>query len=264
MIRPTSSHPLTCTYCGSDQKLTSDHVPPKNLFPKPLPDNMLTVPACEKCNKGFERDDNYFRMALTLSEHSKGHPDRDKILPKVLAGLNRPQASGFRNAVMQSSSLRQRFTPAGLYLGPRHALIINGERMNQTARRITKGLFYLCKGYRLPENHEVNVLPVSRFAEMDRIHPEMGLAHREFVMMLSEQPVSQVGKVFAYRWAQSPNGVSQTMWLLYFFGRLEFFTSTVAVSARTGNLAEEIDKIRMAEGQLTFNVSDASEGGPAI
>jgi 5-methylcytosine-specific restriction endonuclease McrA len=55
-----------CIYCGAAEDLTVDHVPPKNLFPKPRPSDLITVPACRTCNKSYERDDDYFRLAMTV------------------------------------------------------------------------------------------------------------------------------------------------------------------------------------------------------
>jgi len=39
-----------CVYCGKKLPLTKDHIPPKNLYSKPRPSNLITVPCCEKCN----------------------------------------------------------------------------------------------------------------------------------------------------------------------------------------------------------------------
>lgn len=72
-----------CTYCGFRKPVTADHVPPKNLFDQPYPPNMFTVPACADCNGGFKKDDDYFRIALTISDKAKGQRARDAVLPTV-------------------------------------------------------------------------------------------------------------------------------------------------------------------------------------
>jgi hypothetical protein len=54
--------PVACAYCGSTSELTDDHIPPKNLFPKPRPENIITVKACKICVKDTSKDDEYFRM----------------------------------------------------------------------------------------------------------------------------------------------------------------------------------------------------------
>lgn len=49
-----------CYWCGS-QAISVDHVPPENLFEKPYPNNLITVPACKKHNECFFSDEEWFR-----------------------------------------------------------------------------------------------------------------------------------------------------------------------------------------------------------
>tara|TARA_R110002049_G_scaffold308754_1_gene513922 strand:- start:66304 stop:67029 length:726 start_codon:yes stop_codon:yes gene_type:complete len=57
-----------CYFCGKPAS-TKDHVPSKNLLEKPYPKNLLTIPACLKCNQSFSLDEEYFLNVLTtLSE----------------------------------------------------------------------------------------------------------------------------------------------------------------------------------------------------
>ena len=55
-----------CYLCRSNEKLTSDHLPPKNLFPKPMPKNLITVPCCASCNGGFSKLDEQFRVFVSM------------------------------------------------------------------------------------------------------------------------------------------------------------------------------------------------------
>ena len=63
-VKPDRSR---CIYCGTTEQLTADHVPPKNIFPEPRTSDLITVPACERCNKSYELDDEYFRAAITVA-----------------------------------------------------------------------------------------------------------------------------------------------------------------------------------------------------
>src|SRR5208283_2514674 len=60
-----------CLYCGRVRPLTRDDVPPKNLFPKPRPSNLITVPSCQKCNQSFMLDDEYFRLVIADADNPK-------------------------------------------------------------------------------------------------------------------------------------------------------------------------------------------------
>ena len=55
----------TCTYCGGVAG-SRDHIPPKNLFPKPRTNDLISVPSCVGCNKAFSKDDEYLRFVLTM------------------------------------------------------------------------------------------------------------------------------------------------------------------------------------------------------
>lgn len=66
--------PGLCYLCGAEAT-TRDHVPPKTLFPEPRPSNLITVPACEQCNKAYSRDEEYFRNNLVaVSNYENAAP----------------------------------------------------------------------------------------------------------------------------------------------------------------------------------------------
>lgn len=80
-----------CYLCGvllTDSIATVDHVPPKGLFPRPLPSNLLTAACCEPCNNGNSRDDEFFRLVATLGVHStpeKAHVYENRTVARTLA-----------------------------------------------------------------------------------------------------------------------------------------------------------------------------------
>ena len=52
-----------CAYCGCPAN-TTDHTPPLCLLQKPYPKNLMTVPACRKCNDGFSQDETFLMAVL--------------------------------------------------------------------------------------------------------------------------------------------------------------------------------------------------------
>jgi hypothetical protein len=68
----TSTRVVTCIYCEEQKPVTADHVPPTNLLDRPFPPNLLIVPACSDCNGWFSKDDEYFRISLTITDKAKG------------------------------------------------------------------------------------------------------------------------------------------------------------------------------------------------
>jgi hypothetical protein len=63
-MNPTAA---SCAYCGAAADLTRDHVPPRVVFPKPRPKDLITVPACRPCNVSAGPDDEYFGAALRVA-----------------------------------------------------------------------------------------------------------------------------------------------------------------------------------------------------
>jgi hypothetical protein len=53
-----------CIYCGWNDADSKDHFPPKLFLSRPFPPNLKTVPACEKCNKGYSADEEYYRLII--------------------------------------------------------------------------------------------------------------------------------------------------------------------------------------------------------
>ena len=89
-----------CVYCGSENNLTKDHIPPKSLFAKPLPDDLITVPSCRHCNRGASRDDEYFRMVLVQRRDVGGHPEAMQVLDRVVRSLQYPEARRFTRSFL--------------------------------------------------------------------------------------------------------------------------------------------------------------------
>ena len=56
----------TCCYCHNPST-TKDHIPPKNIFPKPRPTNLITVLSCKDCNEDPSLDDEYFGFIITAA-----------------------------------------------------------------------------------------------------------------------------------------------------------------------------------------------------
>jgi len=73
-----------CIYCGKEPN-TRDHVPSKVLMDKPFPENLPVVPACEKCNKGFSKDEEYF--ACLIECILRGTTNPEKLERKKVKGI---------------------------------------------------------------------------------------------------------------------------------------------------------------------------------
>jgi hypothetical protein len=144
-----------CVYCGKMGKISNDHIPPKNLFPSPRPSNLITVPSCKECNQKASKDDEYFRLVLSMRHDTFEHPEVSRNFDKLLRSLQKPKKKGFRKLLLNNLSPVDLYTPAGIYLGKTGAYSVDMKRVNSVIRRIAQGLFYKEKGRRLPDNYRV-------------------------------------------------------------------------------------------------------------
>ena len=141
-----------CAICGKVvEKVTSDHIPPKSLFGA-KPNNLITVPSCPDCNGGSSADDEYFRL-IASEVDTAAHPDAKKANEAIVRSMARPQATRFRE------SLRRSIYPLEVEVGGaaevRPFVGLDVQRLDRTAAKITKGLFFHNKGYPIPANYKV-------------------------------------------------------------------------------------------------------------
>ena len=153
--RPKSG---VCVYCGIAGAITSDHVPPKCLFPTQSRVNLITVPSCQSCNASFQSDDEYFRLVLSLRADLPEGPAAEFLREATKRALRRPEASGFLASVMQAIAHRSIHSSGGIYLGQAPTLDVNYRRMTSTASRIVKGLFAHIFHKPLPPTYVINIM----------------------------------------------------------------------------------------------------------
>ena len=77
-------------------------MPPKNLFPKPRPADLVTVPCCEECRQSQSFDDEYFTRMITMRHDVAEHSAASQILEKVHRSFDKPQKRGFTQSLLNS------------------------------------------------------------------------------------------------------------------------------------------------------------------
>jgi hypothetical protein len=149
-LMPARRNITPCVYCGGDEDMTRDHVPPRNLFPSPRPSNLITVPCCRECNRGFSRDDEFFRTAIACAECSSSHPEAVKLWN---AKIRRQLTRGGRGAIREL--IRQTFGTSG----PVTTVNVKQTdlRLARCVKRIVKGLFFHDRGEPLPRSSVIRM-----------------------------------------------------------------------------------------------------------
>jgi len=75
-----------CVICGQKSATTYDHIPPKCIFPEPRPSDLITIPACEECNKSTETLDEEFRVFINMFVGNKS-VETEKLWKNTLRTL---------------------------------------------------------------------------------------------------------------------------------------------------------------------------------
>lgn len=213
-----------CIYCGKVGPVTDDHIPPECLFAEDDRWNLIKVPSCVKCNREASKDDEYFRL-LTLREDVYDHPDVQAVLPVLMRSLRKPEAIRFRLNINRDLTRLQPRTSAGLVLPARGALKLNIARLFRTMERVTKGLFFDLRGWRLPDGYAVNVF--APFTMTNLTEDALKWFADNVLEPLGKKTGIMVGRgVFLYKVIFTDTDPNCSIWLYLFYGRIVFFALT--------------------------------------
>ena len=206
-----------CAYCLKPSPETVDHIPPKNLFPKPRASNLLTVPCCESCRKGWSQDDEYFRAAILSTANVSEEPLAQGAIESLLRSLGREKGEGFTQKILQSLQEVEITTDAGIYLGRADVFKPDIKRLNRVSNRIIRGLFFHEKGYPIPDNYEI-LTRIEQFglSSILKQMPEVNFPRLRII---------QDG-VFCYTFKETKEDKNSCIWLLFFYKNLSIIGFT--------------------------------------
>lgn len=137
-----------CIYCGNKAE-SKDHLPPKLLLEKPLPNNCATVPACSGCNAGFSKDEEYFLAVLAFTSDAPALRTRVAHGGKVQRALQK--APGFAARIKQQVT---KTAEGHIGIEPQH------PRVNRVIAKIACGLDHIRGRTTAPDQFDVLTYPV--------------------------------------------------------------------------------------------------------
>ena len=144
-----------CAICGVRLATTRDHVPPKGIFAKPRPDNLVTVPACSICNNDSSDIDERFLVNLGIHVSFHGGEGGRLFNERVLPTLNhnkrlaREVVEGMRKVKLE--------TDEGKFSGTAYEGKWDDAAHDSVIERTIRGLHYHHYGEVLGPNSEVKV-----------------------------------------------------------------------------------------------------------
>ncbi len=214
-----------CAYCGSSDNLRDDHIPPKNLFPKPRPNDLIKVPTCANCHSSTSKDDEYFRIKICFRNDAGNHPSARANWGSILRSLNREQAKGFRKQILSDFRYVQLKTPSGLYVGKRKGYNVDSRRIHRVVERTVRGLYFAESGNPLGLNNEVRVYSNEDLEGQPQ--DVMDQLKQTILIPLATYPPKVIGNnVFLYRHQIVKENPLFSVWGVSFYGRVPFLTMT--------------------------------------
>ncbi len=144
-----------CAYCGREDGVTVDHVPPKLLLARPYPKNLPTVPACRRCNASFQADDEYTRFVVSIDLRSANQRVAQSKMPAILRAMQRPEAQGFVRYLLSQMTETRVLGADGRPMA--QAVEADRNRIHATGERMVRGLFFIESGELLPRSTQVRI-----------------------------------------------------------------------------------------------------------
>lgn len=210
-----------CAICGQVvENVTNDHIPPKSLFGT-RPNNLITVPACLTCNGGSSAADEYFRL-IASEVDTAVYPDAKKANEAIVRSMGRLQGKEFRESLGRSIYPVQVEVSGPAEVRPFVGLDV--QRLDRTAAKITRGLFFHQKGYPIPANYRVLATNLDLFmAKPDSVE----IAKLIYNYLLPKcswiEPTVIGNNVFSYRGFFEEDDVNTVFFLMEFYGRWRYF-----------------------------------------
>jgi hypothetical protein len=159
-----------CAYCGAPNPQTVDHVPPK-LLEEPYPENLVTVPACLRCNQKFMKDDEYTRTVIALDIRAARNAVAQSKLPKIFRSIARPQSRHFAEYLRRQLKPSDIVDAAGTPLGMRAEVDV--ASIDATGERLARGVFYSLTQSPGPPEWQVYVFSKPGYDSVDLIAPNI-------------------------------------------------------------------------------------------
>lgn len=189
-----------CSICGVRSATTRDHVPPKNLFPKPRPQDLITVPACAHCNNGSSVEDEDFRTYLSL-QIGKQTDLTNKLWLQSKKSLER------RTAMRQAFIESIKSLDLTLHLESEGCMAFEvPERIyNVVFERVVRGLYYHHFNEILGEAVKVSVVPLRRIDDVS-------------FELVDNWPTYSIGdNAFVYKVSRASDSPESTAWIMQLY-----------------------------------------------
>lgn len=194
-----------CVLCNKRSAETRDHVPPKGCFAKPLPNDLITIPSCLKCNRDGSKFDEKFRVYLSL--HVGIDTPRTKALWENHALRTARHNKQLTDKIVRSMRPVTVNSPGGIILSRETGVLWDREAHDEVLIRTIKGLYYHHFNEILPTGSTIGI-NWNRTLNDDMI---------EVAKSLKTHSVSNGELIYGY--GRADDKPETSIWLFQFYGK---------------------------------------------
>ncbi len=180
-----------CIFCGAMAD-TRDHVPSKILLESPYPENLPVVGACNICNQGFSKDEQY--LVCFLESVLAGSTEPNKIKRPTVA-----------RAMQRSPALRARIEAKKIEFDGQIDFHPEEERIKNVMLKLARGhaafeLSQPCKEEpdhywcRSLESLDQETQDIFDEAHVQQLFGEIGSRNMQRMFFVEVRPMSEVGE----------------------------------------------------------------------
>lgn len=209
-----------CCYCGIRKATTKDHIPPKSIFNKPRPNDLITVPCCFECNNQASKYDEKFKTYLGMHVARAGGEAERLFKEGVL--MTAKHNHRLRRSIFQKMYPVNIATKSGIITGKGMAVPWDNEAHDFTIERIIRGLFF----HHYKKIIDINtVIKTYWFKE-----PLIGFGDKLYDNSIANG-------AFIYQYNKLEEEEYDSMWLFHFYG--SHFAGGIVLSSKTeGKISE--------------------------
>lgn len=205
-----------CCLCNIRVADSDEHVPPESWFGEPHP-QLITVRACEDCNNGSSRDDEYMRAFLCSMDVPEASPSLDQVRQRAVQRLHRPDYPGLLFRLLDNAEVTAQLDPeTGERMIVASALRPEPDRIMKTISKQARAMIYHLTG---------QILSPATFTMLERLwglqtqppeHWEMWTSASAYA--LANGRTDTVGDVFRYTYCEIQRSACAALLRLEYYG----------------------------------------------
>lgn len=194
-----------CAFCGYQGLLTTEHAPPRVIFPKPRPSNCITVLSCSKCNNECsDLDEDFGNLLAILAGQDSG--EGRMLWEQRISGIRRNRRK--KNDILSRLKAVPMPSPEGGEQKFQYLIMEDHSKFERIYERCFRALYFTKFGRIYPQNLKFDFV-YPRLDDKELWEMLLDVCHRDLVG----------DRAFYYGIAQLENEPDVFMAFLVFYRR---------------------------------------------